>query len=741
MSDPWVENTQRWFNLTYGDRPGFHWIATDGQTGWETMYALTRALQFELGITTLSDNFGSGTLSALTTFGTIAATNPNTAQGPSNLVKIAQGVLYCKGYNAGNGDLSGVWSAQTQSAMTLLRGDLGLASASSDLTPKLFKFLLTMDAAKLTAGGDSVIREGQRAMNARYLNRRDFYVVAADGYFTRDTHRALMFAIQYEIPMDDGVANGNFGPGTKSGLQTQANLAVGSIDTSKYFVHLFHFALRVNGYPTTFTGSYTSTTATHVANFQNFVGLPSTGTANLATWAALLVSTGDPDRPGTGADCITTLTTARLTTLRNAGYQYFGRYLTNAIDHDPNKDIKPGEATAIIEAGGKIFPLFQTGGGTPSHFTYTRGTEVAEEAACAAWAYRMPENAVIYFSVDYDAYDWEVIDAIIPYFQGVNEKISAYGRSYRIGVYGPRNVCKRVSAEGLAVYSFVSDMSTGYSGNLGHTLPSNWAFDQIKTLTVGSGTGAVEIDKNIVSGRDAAVATLAAATNVGSDPLIPSNRLDTFKLEWFGHCQSHADTVAHQAIQLANRDIVAGWVAQHDQFITNLAAQYQVYKALILTPLIWEGLAIHVGDPVADGSVRSYYAWRVGGSVGAPPALIADDSSTGPCQIFAKTAIQARNWAVGAGILTDRLYDHNVWQDMWEMWQKLADDQQFNIRTAMFVMMYYAATRVGVAADQMRSLTPSQVMNALTGYNGDGVYGRKRMMLYYLIQRWHEDFR
>ena len=50
--------------------------------------------------------------------------------------------------------------------------------------------------------------------------------------------------------------------------------------------------------------------------------------------------------------------------------------------------------------------------------------------------------------------------------------------------------------------SFVADMSTGYSGNLGYRMPTNWAFDQIKEYTIGSGSGAIAIDKNIASGRD-----------------------------------------------------------------------------------------------------------------------------------------------------------------------------------------------------------------------------------------------
>lgn len=150
--------------------------------------------------------------------------------------------------------------------------------------------------------------------------------------------------------------------------------------------------------------------------------------------------------------------------------------------------------------------------------------------------------------------------------------------------------------------------------------------------------------------------------------------------------------------------------------------------------------SLHAGDVVADQTVRDYYIWKLKGSVGLPPTLSNRDSSTGPCQIFAETAILARNWAVGQGLLSDRTYDANNWQDMWEMWQKLALDEAFNIRTGMFVMMYYATTRTGVPATQLRNLTPSQVMDTLTGYNGDGVYGRKRMALYSLIQRWHEDF-
>lgn len=51
-------------------------------------------------------------------------------------------------------------------------------------------------------------------------------------------------------------------------------------------------------------------------------------------------------------------------------------------------------------------------------------------------------------------------------------------------------------------------MSTGLSGNLGYPLPDNWAFDQIKEFTIGTGDGAIAIDNNLCSNRDRGVLNL-----------------------------------------------------------------------------------------------------------------------------------------------------------------------------------------------------------------------------------------
>ncbi|WP_439650896.1 glycoside hydrolase domain-containing protein [Polycladospora coralii] len=49
-----------------------------------------------------------------------------------------------------------------------------------------------------------------------------------------------------------------------------------------------------------------------------------------------------------------------------------------------------------------------------------------------------------------------------------------------MGVYSSRSVCI-----GLVEKSFVSGMSTSFSGNLGYPLPRNWVYDQIRDAGTG----------------------------------------------------------------------------------------------------------------------------------------------------------------------------------------------------------------------------------------------------------------
>ncbi len=59
--DTMVLKTQQYLNAMYCGNDGYNVIEENGQTGWTTIYALTRAFQIELGITSTADNFGTTT--------------------------------------------------------------------------------------------------------------------------------------------------------------------------------------------------------------------------------------------------------------------------------------------------------------------------------------------------------------------------------------------------------------------------------------------------------------------------------------------------------------------------------------------------------------------------------------------------------------------------------------------------------------------------------------------------------
>lgn len=228
-----------------------------------------------------------------------------------------------------------------------------------------------------------------------------------------------------------------------------------------------------------------------------------TGVADIGTWMSALTSAGDPYRPALAADCATILDTNTANTLISNSYQIIGRYLTGTAN-GVSKALTHAEIDIIFAAGLRFFPIYQTSGNNLSYFNSNRGISDAKAAYEAALALGIPFQTIIYFAVDFDAIDANITNAILPYFQAVKSNLSGY----RVGIYGARNVCRRVAAAGYSVSSFVSGMSTGFSGNLGFAIPDDWAFDQFANVTIGSGAGALEIDKVAYSGRNSAIRTL-----------------------------------------------------------------------------------------------------------------------------------------------------------------------------------------------------------------------------------------
>ncbi|PLR75282.1 hypothetical protein CU633_21905 [Bacillus sp. V3-13] len=507
--DSMVLLVQQWVNDTYGGRYGYEPAPENGLTGWSTVYALTRALQIELGIAEPSDNFGDGTKAAYRAWGEMEFGKVPTDEKGKNIVQIFQGSCFCKGYHPG--EFTGTFTEQTKQAVIDLQTDAGLPIRDGKVYDYIFKAFLTMDAYVLTYGGDPRIREMQRDLNYKYYKTAG--VQPCDGHYQRGTNKALIYGIQTEEGIAPESQTGSVGPTTKSLLPT---LSVGS---SGNFVKLFQYALYVNGFdPGTFDGIYDNEVKETVMDFQAFCMLNVDGVAGKQTWLSTLVSTGDSTRKGTACDCTTTITSARAESLKAAGYQTVGRYLTNVPNSTLNKKIQPGELETIFNAGLTVFSIYQTRGNYLEYFTREQGRIDAEKAFKAAREYGFLKDTTIYFAVDFDVLGYQITENVIPYFIGVNERMINLGKIYKIGVYGPRAVCIEVSKQGLATTSFVSGMSTGYSGNLGYPLPGNWAFDQISTVTVGSGDGYIEIDNNIKSGRYNGENTVDPLVDYPSEP-------------------------------------------------------------------------------------------------------------------------------------------------------------------------------------------------------------------------------
>lgn len=515
--DNQVRAAQVWLNSEYSGVIGYTTIVEDGVTGWATMFAATRALQHELGIVQLSDTFGAGTLSALTAqIGTVSGATLNT-----NVVRILQCALWCKGYWGGN--LGGVYDSALEASIATVVSNMGLP-AGYGVKPKIFKSLLSMDAYVKISFGFAEIQEVQRWMNATYLNRRDFYVVPCDGVFSRDVQKGLMYAIQYELGLADGVANGNFGPSTIAGLKGLAILAMNSASNTVRWVRIFQACLRFNRYMSPFTGTFDLATAQQTLYFQEFTALPETAQAGFSTWASLLVSTGDPDREVSACDTNVPLTSAKASLLANSGFSKVGRYLSV-----PGKRLMPGELAIIDEAGLEVFVIFQEYNNASTYFSEAIGRRQGAAAYLRARQLGFRDGTVIFFVVDYDAGDSDISTRVLPFFRGVASSMQAPYTGFRVGVYGPRNVCSRVVAAELAEVSFVGGISRGWSGNLGYPLPASWVYDQIQEATIGVGSDAFNIDRVVST----AVAPSVRVSDMLATPLAYEGNELAFDAFWF----------------------------------------------------------------------------------------------------------------------------------------------------------------------------------------------------------------
>lgn len=492
--DQRVKEVQQWLNNTYQGKTGYNAISEDGITGSGTCAAIIRALQIEVGITSPNGVFGPGTIAATPIIGKTTLNK--------NLVTIVQSGLYCKGYDPKG--LDGIYGNGAETAVINFKSDTGAVTSDGSITPMYLKALLNTDAFVLlkSKGGSAEIRESQQMLNRYYALYywKDIGLVPCDGLYGRSTSKALIYALQVEAKV---TADGIIGNGTLNASPVQKYLDTGNA------VRVLKAALYCNGYdPSGLDSNFSLLTKNAVEKFQKFMCLDldpmvTLGSVNRRTWASLMVSKGDPERKANACDCATQLDKEKSTALSSAGYKIVGRYLTGTVGGNQNKFLTREEMQVIVDAGLKFFPIYQDGKPSPSYFSYYQGCKDAKKAFDTAQLIGVPLDTIIYFAVDYDITDAQVTSNVLPYFKGIND-IKLYFRDrVKIGIYGPRNVCTRVSDSGYAISSFVCDMSTGFSGNLGYQMPENWAYDQFNEFSFkyNAAGSTFALDKNMASNR------------------------------------------------------------------------------------------------------------------------------------------------------------------------------------------------------------------------------------------------
>lgn len=530
MADQFVLEAQRYLNNRYGGYKGV-WVplAENGQTGTLMIEGLIRAFQIENGVPNVTGYLGPYTVGVMKGLQEISIMDPNDEPNPN--VALIQCALFCKGYHAGG--ITGIYYTNGVNAVKEMQSDASIG-VTGTINWKVWMGLFSMYWFKLVSGGNTTIRTIQKQLNSDWSDVLG--VQACDGVMSRNTALSLVGALQAAEGLTtwiDDLSVVNFGDATTANCPT---LRQGVNGNNIKFNKIAQYGLYFNGInQRKFDGIFDSDMSYNVSQFQNKYGLTgmindSPGVIGVSTMKSLLTSKGDTGRLALACDCSTILTSTQANDLYESGYRYIGRYLTGTVGvgtEERSKALTISEINAIQNAGLSIFPIYQDGGYYSEYFGKTlQGSYDAVTAIQRAKRLGFTNGTTIYFAVDFDCLEYETDGLIIPYFRQINTVFNQSGinsKNYKVGIYAPRYVCTKVYEAGLAEYSFVADMSTGFSGNLGYAIPENWAFDQFFEYTYPS-SPSFDLDKVGFSGRDSGCRLCENQPDFSDDELLQEAR-------------------------------------------------------------------------------------------------------------------------------------------------------------------------------------------------------------------------
>jgi Putative peptidoglycan-binding domain-containing protein len=489
LADEKILEVQKWLNTTYTGIDGYTPVIENGLTGWDTVNALIEGLQHELGISPVVPNFGNTTLAD---YDQIITPNWGSSLS-SNVIRLIQGAFWCKGMpqGVGPGAFDGVYSDELENAVADLKVQAGFPNASPVLEGLWAKVLF--DMAQFVLMGDSRVREMQQYLNLNYYEYTG--IMPTDGIYQRATNEAIIYGMQSVLGLSPAEATGSFGP-TTSGLYSNQYAS----GLSSELIELIQFAIYANmkdfwesggGSGIQFTGVLDSATTSAIKDFQTFMMITPVddSSPDLRTVLSLVQSNGDWTRDFLGSDTSLQLSNQQISDLKAFGVSYVGRYLTGTVGDDfIPKNLTRSEANKLIAQGMHIIPIYQDNYPESSYYSFLQGLIDADKALVSAARLGIPDGTFIYFAVDFDALDSDIDVGVKGYFKALKEAFSSsdYDFQYQVGVYGTRNVCTRVSNEIGIGRSYVANMSSGWSGNLGFSQPLNWSFDQFYEYSYAS---------------------------------------------------------------------------------------------------------------------------------------------------------------------------------------------------------------------------------------------------------------
>lgn len=529
MADQNVRKVQHYLNTMFGGNSNWAVLEENGRTGSAVMEGIIKAFQIYNQVSGVTGTVGPATIQKMKSLPVIRKMTPDDT--PDINVCLIQCALFCKGYAAGG--ITGIYYNAGVSAVKKMQQDAGL-DVTGEVDWKVWAGLLSLNWFALATKGDTNVQIIQRQLNRDWSDI--IGVGPCDGIVSRQTALSLVAALQGAEGVTTSLLtslNGvNFGDATTKAFPGVLKVGKNGANDIK-FNKLVQYGLYFNGYDTKgFDGIYDQKTRNCVADFQKFYGLLGTtaikpGEVDVSTMKSLLTSKGDTSRSAKACDTATILGRQQARNLRAQGFEYVGRYLTGYVgkEHQP-KALTHDEVEAIQAADLSVFPIYQDGGYYLDYFkNAAQGCEDALNAISAAKQIGIPHGVRIYFAVDFDCYGDQIENYIIPYFAQINAAFygSVNDKKYKVGIYAPRHVCSMVSKRGYASASFVSDMSSGFTGNLGYAIPKNWAFDQFATTKMTLAP-MFELDKDGFSGIDCGFKKFDSVPKLSDEELRDENR-------------------------------------------------------------------------------------------------------------------------------------------------------------------------------------------------------------------------